>query len=84
MLSPDPLHPLWHTPLGVHRFAQAPAVNEVLVRVFQTMRATDACAVDGPKTFYASRDDLLQRIKLSEWEQLLAFIVGGLAGRRGL
>ena len=75
MIPADPLHQFWHTPIGVHRFAQADDVNEVLVRVFQTMRATDAGAVDGPKTFYASRDDLLQRIKLSEWEQLLAFIV---------
>lgn len=75
MIPADPLHQFWHTPIGVHRFAQADDVNAVLVRVFQTMRATDAGAVDGPKTFYASRDDLLQRIKLSEWEQFLAFIV---------
>jgi uncharacterized protein (TIGR02466 family) len=75
MIPADPLHQFWHTPIGVHRFAQADAVNEVLVRVFQTMRATDPGAVDGPKAFYASRDDLLQRIKLSEWEQLIAFIV---------
>jgi hypothetical protein len=73
MLQPDPLHTLWHTPMGVHRFAQAEAVNEVLVRVFQTMRATDADAE--PKPFYASRDDLLQRIRLSEWEQLVRFII---------
>jgi len=75
MIPADPLHQFWHTPIGVHRFAQADDVNEVLVRVFQTMRATDAGAVDGPKTFYASRDDLLHRIKLSEWEQLLAFFI---------
>ena len=75
MIPADPLHQFWHTPIGVHRFAQANAVNEVLVRVFQTMRATDAGAANGPIAFYASRDDLLQRIKLSEWEQLLAFII---------
>jgi len=75
MIPADPLHQFWHTPIGVHRFAQADDVNEVLVRVFQTMRATDAGAVDGSIAFYASRDDLLQRIKLSEWEQLLAFII---------
>ncbi len=76
MIQPDPLHTLWHTPIGVHRFAQAEAVNDVLVRVFQTMRATDvAQAGSVPKAFYASRDDLLQRIRLSEWEQLVRFIV---------
>ena len=77
MLPPDPLHPLWHTPLGVHRFAQAEAVNPVLVRVFQTLRITEA---GGPSAqpappFYASRDDLLQRIQLPEWEQLIRFLV---------
>ena len=75
MLQPDPLHQLWHTPIGVHRFAQAEAVNEVLVRVLQTMRATDPAVSGEPKAFYASRDDLLQRIRLSEWEQLVRFIV---------
>jgi uncharacterized protein (TIGR02466 family) len=59
----------------VHRFTQAEAVNEVLVRVFQTMRATDPAVSGEPKAFYASRDDLLQRIRLAEWEQLVRFIV---------
>ena len=74
MLQPDPLHTFWHTPIGVHRMAQADAVNEVLVRVFQTLRATDATAPTA-QPFYASRDDLLQRIRLPEWEQLVRFIV---------
>ena len=75
MIQPDPLHQFWHTPMGVHRLEQADAVNEVLVRVFQTMRATDASTAGEPKAFYASRDDLLQRIRLSEWEQLVRFMV---------
>ena len=75
MLPPDPLHPLWHTPLGVHRFAQAKSVNEVLIRVFQAMRATDASVEENDKPFYASRDDLLQRIRVAEWEQLVRFVV---------
>jgi hypothetical protein len=75
MLPPDPLHPLWHTPLGVHRFAQAESVNEVLIRVFQAMRVTDASLEENDQPFYASRDDLLQRIRVSEWEQLVRFIV---------
>ena len=31
MIPADPLHQFWHTPIGVHRFAQADDVNEVLV-----------------------------------------------------
>lgn len=65
---------LWSTPLGVHHFAQAHEVNPLLVRVFRTMRATDERADPGA-AFYASRDDLLQRIRLPEWEQLVRFIV---------
>ncbi len=75
MLQTDPLHTLWHTPVGVYRMAQADAVNEVLVRVFQTMRATDPAVSGEPKAFYASRDDLLQRIRLAEWDQLVRFMV---------
>lgn len=77
MLQTDPLHQFWHTPIGVHRFAQADAVNEVLVRVFQSMRVTDPASANGPQAFYASRDDLLQRIRVAEWEQLVRFIVDG-------
>lgn len=65
---------LWSTPLGVHHFAQAHEVNPLLVRVFRTMRATDERADPGA-AFYASRDDLLQRIRLPEWERLVRFIV---------
>ncbi|MFM2262649.1 MAG: hypothetical protein RI959_1325 [Pseudomonadota bacterium] len=84
MIPADPLHQFWQTPIGVHRFAQAEAVNAVLVRVFQSLRATDTAnngPADGgasapaPRAFYASRDDLLQRIRLAEWEQLVGFLV---------
>lgn len=77
MIQPYPLHQLWCTPIGVHRLGRAEGVNEVLVRVFQAMRATDSAdSVSAkPKAFYASRDDLLQRIRLPEWDQLVRFIV---------
>lgn len=75
-MAPDPMLTLWSTPLGVHRFAQADEVNPLLVRVFRTMRATDERA-DPEAPFYASRDDLLQRIRLAEWERLVRFIVDG-------
>jgi uncharacterized protein (TIGR02466 family) len=63
--------------MGVHRWDQADALNPLLVRIFQTMRATDPLAAPDA-AFYASRDDLLQRIRLSEWEQLVRFIVDGI------
>lgn len=75
-LAPEPLLRLWSTPLGVHRFARAEQVNPLLARVFQSMRATDP--EGGAEGFYASRDDLLQRIRLSEWEALVGFIVDGI------
>lgn len=73
-LNATPLLPLWPTPIGIHRYAQADSVNGLLVRVFQSMRATDPNARPGA-AFYASRDDLLQRIRLPEWEGLVRFIV---------
>lgn len=76
-MAPDPMLQLWATPLGVHRFAQAADVNPLLVRVFRTMRATDERA-DPEAAFYASGDDLLQRIRLPEWERLVRFLVDGI------
>lgn len=73
----EPLRSLWSTPLGVHHLAQSDAVNPLLVRVFLSMRATDSLA-DPAAAFYASRDDLLRRIRLGEWEQLVAFLVDGI------
>jgi len=76
-MTPSALHRLWSTPLGLHSFAQAAEINPLLVRVFRTLRATDERAT--PSTaFYASEDDLLQRIHLPEWEQLVRFLVDSL------
>jgi uncharacterized protein (TIGR02466 family) len=77
MLPPTPLLPLWSTPLGVHRYAQAGAVNKLLARVLASMRATDP-QIDPAAAFYASRDDLLQRVRLPEWDALVRFIVDSL------
>jgi hypothetical protein len=76
-MAPDPHLQLWCTPMGMHRWAQAQEVNPLLVRVFRAMRATDSEACSGA-AFYASRDDLLQRVRLAEWEQLVAFFVDSL------
>lgn len=75
MLAPTPMLPLWPTPLGLHRFAQAASVNTLLVRVFQAMRATDPNAPQDKRAFYASGDDLLERIHLPEWDTLVRFLV---------
>lgn len=75
-MKADPLMSYWCTPMGVHHLPEAQTINEVLVRAFASMRVTDErLAGAPPKPFYASRDDLLGRIRLSEWDQLVAFIV---------
>ncbi len=73
-------HALWPTPLGLHRFKDAEAVNPLLVRVLAALRATE-CHTRGESAdaaFFASDDDLLQRIRLPEWQALLRFIVEAL------
>ncbi len=73
------LHALWPTPLGVHRLADAESMNALLVRVFGVLRATQQHARgQAPGAFFASDDDLLQRIKLQEWQGFLRFVVNSL------
>lgn len=62
----------WPVPLAVHRFERGRQVNAVLARVFTAMRATDL-ATSGSH-FYASPDDLLRRIELPEFQELVQFI----------
>jgi hypothetical protein len=72
-------HALWPTPLGLHRFDQAEAINPLLVRIFGAMRATQSHARgETPGAFFASDDDLLRRIQLPQWQHLVRFIVEGL------
>lgn len=70
----------WPVPLAVHTLEQAADVNAVLARVFAMMRATDTNAPKGASDsrFYASSDDLLQRIDLPEFHQLVEFIAQAL------
>jgi uncharacterized protein (TIGR02466 family) len=63
--------------MATHRFAQAAEVNEVLARVFKVMRATDPNYQPGSR-FYASSDDLLQRVDLPEFAALVRFIAEAL------
>jgi len=70
---------LWPTPLGVHRYADAEALNPLLVRVFGALRATQEHARGAqPGAFFASDDDLLRRIQLPEWQAFVRFLVDSL------
>ncbi|QKO21992.1 TIGR02466 family protein [Rhodoferax sp. BAB1] len=66
----------WPVPLAVHCFERAAEINPLLVRVFSAIRATDPGAARG--NFYASPDDLLRRIELPEFHELLRFIAGAI------
>lgn len=75
-------HSLWPTPLGIHRWEQAETINPLLVRVFSALRATQRHARgergEADKPFFASDDDLLQRIQLPEWQAFVRFVVTSL------
>ena len=60
-------HALWPTPLGVHRYAQADALNPLLVRIFGALRATQGHArgVAPGAAFFARDDDLLHDFRVN-------------------
>ena len=66
---------LWPSLIGVHQYGDATNINPLFQRVFMAMRATDP-EYSESDTFYASRDDLLHRVKLNEWNQFLEFAAG--------
>lgn len=66
---------LWPTPLGVHRWSRADEVNPLLARVLGSLRALASPQAAG---FFASDDDLLERIRLPEWQDFLRFVVDSL------
>ncbi len=74
------LNLLWPTPVGLHRYAEADALNPLLVRIFGALRATQLHSRGQPPgaAFFASDDDLLQRVKLPEWQAFVGFIVASL------
>jgi hypothetical protein len=66
----------WPTPLGLHHHPEAAALNPLLVRIFGALRATQLHARAEPAgAFFASDDDLLQRVKLPEWQGFVRWIV---------
>ncbi len=64
------------TPIGVYRLAGISDFNAELVEAFKAIRAEQ---LDQRKqaqaSFFASDDDLVQRVKLKGWDRLVQFIV---------
>lgn len=72
-------HALWPTPVGLHQHADADALNPLLARVLGVLRATQGHARGAaPGAFFASDDDLLQRVRLPEWQGFVRFVVESL------
>ena len=70
---------LWPTPIGLHQYADAETVNAKLVDAFAEGRAEqERRRGETPGPFFASDDDLLDRVKLPEWQDVVRFIVDGL------
>lgn len=66
----------WPIPLERRQFVAADQVNPVLARAFRAMRL--GMAGDENDAFFASPDDLLQRVELPEFRQLIEFIAASL------
>jgi len=72
-------HGLWPTPIGVHRYPGADTLNPLLVRVFAEGRAAqERKRSEERKAFFASDDDLLNRVKIPEWQDFVRFLVDSL------
>lgn len=72
-------HWLWPTPIGLHRYADAATLNPLLVGAFAAGREAQLRKRgEEPKSFFASDDDLLDRVKLEEWPDFVRFIVASL------
>ncbi len=72
------LHDRWSTPIGVHVWSQAAQHHDTLIRVLKMMRWQDPKA-DAEAAFYASPDDLLNRIRIPEWTDLVRFLIDGVS-----
>ena len=67
----------WPVPIASYHCSDARDINLTLSRVFQTMRIADSLDENSksgdPKKFYASNDQLLQRIDIPEFSKLIQF-----------
>jgi hypothetical protein len=77
----------WPVPIGIHQFDQAPTINPTLARAFQAMRATELAqnneSAHATEVFYASHDQLLNRVQLPEFQALIRFIADALQNTVG-
>jgi hypothetical protein len=79
MTTGSRLHRLWATPIGVHRYAEAASFNPLLVGALGRLReAQQRRRGQEPGPFFASDDDLLQRVKLDKWQDFVGFLVSSL------
>ncbi len=79
-MTPEPgFHALWPTPIGIHRYPDAATLNPLLVEAFAQGRAAQERkrGVE-PGPFFASDDDLLDRVKIPEWQDFVKFLVNSL------
>jgi hypothetical protein len=75
------VHLLWPTPIGIYRIDAPRQVNRPLLKEFDSIRADQERQRGVPVglPFFASDDDLLQRVKTPEWKRLVQFIVNSIA-----
>jgi hypothetical protein len=70
---------LWPTPIGLHRYAGAARLNPQLVGALEEVRAAQQRQRgEEPGPFFASDDDLLQRVKFDGWQDFVGFIVSSI------
>jgi hypothetical protein len=70
---------LWPTPIGLHRYAGAARLNPLLVGELGEVRAVQQRQRgEEPGPFFASDDDLLQRVKFDGWQDFVGFIVSSI------
>ena len=74
-------HIHWPVPLEIHQHEAPEDINPILARAFQAMRATDLAQRSPGQplpAFYASSDQLLEKVTLPEFQSLVNFIANSL------
>ena len=69
---------LWACPLGLHQYEASDNFNPLIARVLQSIRVLDV-QTKASTSFYASKDDLLHRIRIPEWQSWLEFLIDSIA-----
>ncbi|RTL51683.1 MAG: hypothetical protein EKK40_09110 [Bradyrhizobiaceae bacterium] len=69
-------HHLWPTPIGIYRLSGASDFNASLVKAFDAIRGEQrARRNQPPASFFASDDDLVERVQLDGWAKFVRFVV---------